>query len=215
LKSVRIDFVSDIACPWCAIGLTALEQAVDQVSDRVSVEIHTQPFELNPQMPPGGRDVFEYLSEKYGNPISQVKINQERIYQRAAEIGFTFHPEGRKRVYNTFHGHRLLHWAGEEFDAAAQLRLKKALFHTYFTLAVSMDEPQNLLDAVARANLPVSRAQAVIESDEFSQAVRDIEQQYGQLGISSVPAVIFNQRHLISGAQAPEVYVQAILEYAD
>ncbi|NBO87703.1 MAG: DsbA family oxidoreductase, partial [Burkholderiaceae bacterium] len=70
MKSVRIDFVSDIACPWCAIGLTALEQAVDQVSDRVSVEIHTQPFELNPQMPPGGRDVFEYLSEKYGNPIS-------------------------------------------------------------------------------------------------------------------------------------------------
>ena len=122
MKSVRIDFVSDIACPWCAIGLTALEQAVDQVSDRVSVEIHTQPFELNPQMPPGGRDVFEYLSEKYGNPISQVKINQERIYQRAAEIGFTFHPEGRKRVYNTFNGHRLLHWAGEEFDAAAQLR---------------------------------------------------------------------------------------------
>ncbi len=111
MKAVHIDFVSDIACPWCAVGLASLEQALKEVGREVSTELQFQPFELNPQMPPGGQDVFEHLTEKYGSTITQVKANQEKIYQRAAELGFPFHPEGRKRVYNTFNAHRLLHWA--------------------------------------------------------------------------------------------------------
>ncbi len=214
MKTVRIDFVSDIACPWCAIGLASLQKAIDQVGSEVKTEISFQPYELNPQMPVGGRDVFEYLTEKYGRTLAEVQASQENIYRRAADVGFAFHPEGRKRVYNTFNAHRLLHWAKEEHGAEAQLRLKKELFHTYFTLAINFDDQQNILDAVARAELPTKRAQEILNSDEFSQAVRDQEQKYMQLGINSVPAIIFNNQYLVQGGQAPEVFAKALLEYS-
>jgi len=214
LKTVRIDFVSDIACPWCAIGLASLQKAIDQVGSEVKTEISFQPYELNPQMPVGGRDVFEYLTEKYSRTLAEVQASQENIYRRAADVGFAFHPEGRKRVYNTFNAHRLLHWAKEEHGAEAQLRLKKELFHTYFTLAINFDDQQNILDAVDRAELPTKRAQEILNSDEFSQAVRDQEQKYMQLGINSVPAIIFNNQYLVQGGQAPEVFAKALLEYS-
>ena len=214
MKTVRIDFVSDIACPWCAIGLASLQKAIDQVGSEIKTEISFQPYELNPQMPVGGRDVFEYLTEKYGRTLAEVQASQENIYRRAADVGFAFHPEGRKRVYNTFNGHRLLHWAKEEHGAEAQLRLKKEIFHTYFTLAINFDDQQNILDAVARAELPTKRAQEILNSDEFSQAVRDQEQKYMQLGINSVPAIIFNNQYLVQGGQAPEVFAKALLEYS-
>ncbi len=214
MKTVRIDFVSDIACPWCAIGLASLQKAIDQVGSEVKTEISFKPYELNPQMPVGGRDVFEYLTEKYGRTLAEVQASQENIYRRAADVGFAFHPEGRKRVYNTFNAHRLLHWAKEEHGAEAQLRLKKELFHTYFTLAINFDDQQNILDAVARAELPTKRAQEILNSDEFSQAVRDQEQKYMQLGINSVPAIIFNNQYLVQGGQAPEVFAKALLEYS-
>jgi predicted DsbA family dithiol-disulfide isomerase len=214
LKTVCIDFVSDIACPWCAIGLASLQKAIDQVGGEVKAEISFQPYELNPHMPVGGRDVFEYLTEKYGRTLAEVQASQENIYRRAADVGFAFHPEGRKRVYNTFNAHRLLHWAKEEHGAEAQLRLKKELFHTYFTLAINFDDQQNILDAVARAELPTKRAQEILNSDEFSQAVRDQEQKYMQLGINSVPAIIFNNQYLVQGGQAPEVFAKALLEYS-
>lgn len=214
MKTVRIDFVSDIACPWCAIGMASLQKAIDQVGSEVKTEISFQPYELNPQMPVGGRDVFEYLTEKYGRTLAEVQASQENIYRRAADVGFAFHPEGRKRVYNTFNAHRLLHWAKEEHGAEAQLRLKKELFHTYFTLAINFDDQQNILDAVARSELPTKRAQEILNSDEFSQAVRDQEQKYMQLGINSVPAIIFNNQYLVQGGQAPEVFAKALLEYS-
>ena len=214
MKTVCIDFVSDIACPWCAIGLASLQKAIDQVGGEVKAEISFQPYELNPHMPVGGRDVFEYLTEKYGRTLAEVQASQENIYRRAADVGFAFHPEGRKRVYNTFNAHRLLHWAKEEHGAEAQLRLKKELFHTYFTLAINFDDQENILDAVARAGLPIKRAQEILNSDEFSQAVRDQEQKYMQLGINSVPAIIFNSQYLIQGGQAPEVFAKALLEYS-
>ena len=214
MKTVRIDFVSDIACPWCAIGLASLQKAIDQVGGEVKAEISFQPYELNPHMPVGGRDVFEYLTEKYGRTLAEVQASQENIYRRAADVGFAFHPEGRKRVYNTFNAHRLLHWAKEEHGAEAQLRLKKELFHTYFTLAINFDDQENILDAVARAGLPIKRAQEILNSNEYAQAVRDQEQKYMQLGINSVPAIIFNSQYLIQGGQAPEVFAKALLEYS-
>jgi predicted DsbA family dithiol-disulfide isomerase len=214
LKTVHIDFVSDIACPWCAIGLASLEKALSVVGDEVNVEIHFQPFELNAHMPLGGQDVIEYLTEKYGTTVSQVKANQENIRKRAAEMGFLFHPEGRKRVYNTFHAHRLLHWALAEHGLEAQYKLKKELLATYFTLAVSVDDPKNLLDAVQRAGLSIERARAILESDEFAQAVRDQKKKYTELGINSVPAIILDNKYMIQGAQAPELFASAMRDCA-
>ena len=214
MKTVRIDFVSDIACPWCAVGLASLEKALDNTGNDVNVEIYFQPFELNPHMPPGGQDVIEHLTEKYGTTVSQVKANQENIRKRAAEMGFQFHPEGRKRVYNTFNAHRLLHWAQYELGLDAQRRLKKEFLATYFTLAVSMDDLNNVLDAVERAGLPVDRARAILESDEFVDEVRNQQKKYSELGITSVPSIIFDNKYLIQGAQAPDMFASALRDCA-
>jgi predicted DsbA family dithiol-disulfide isomerase len=212
MKTVKIDFVSDIACPWCAVGLGALEQALTQLGDRIQVELHFQPFELNPQMPMGGQDVIEHLVEKYGVGPKQVRENQAQIRKRAAEVGFAFHPEGRKWVYNTFDCHRLLHWVGLEFGSAAQHRLKRELLGTYFTLAVNLDDPSNMLDAVDRVGLDRLRAQEVLASDEFKEAVREQQKYYLDAGIHSVPAVILNDQILVQGAQPVEQFVAAILQ---
>ena len=123
---LKIDFVSDVVCPWCAIGLASLETALDRVGDEIDAELHFQPFELNPQMPPEGEDITEHLSRKYGIDAAQIARNREAIRQRGAGVGFRFGP--RERTYNTFDAHRLLHWAGLE---GRQHELKRALLAAY------------------------------------------------------------------------------------
>lgn len=207
--TIKIDYVSDIACPWCAVGLGNLNQAIAQLSDKANFEVHFHPFELNPKMPLGGQDAIEHLTEKYGLSVEQVKANQANIRLKALEAGFEFHPEGRKRVYNTFDAHRLLHWAGQEFGLEKQAMLKKELLNTYFCLAVNLDDQKNLLDAVTRSGLDTERAQEVLTSNAFTKEVREAEALYINAGISSVPAIILNDQYLLQGAQPPESFINA------
>ena len=186
-----------------------LNQAIAQLSDQVDFEVHFHPFELNPNMPLGGQDAIEHLTEKYGLTVEQVKTNQANIRTKALEAGFEFHPEGRKRVYNTFDSHRLLHWAGEEFGPEKQAVLKKELLNTYFCLAVNLDDQKNLIDAVTRSGLDKDRAQEVLKNNEFSKEVREEESTYTNAGISSVPSIILNDQYLLQGAQPPESFVNA------
>lgn len=207
--TIKIDYVSDIACPWCAVGLGNLNQAIKQFSDKANFEIHFRPFELNPNMPLGGQDAIEHLTEKYGLSVEQVKANQANIRIKALEAGFEFHPEGRKRVYNTFDAHRLLHWAGQEFGLEKQAALKKELLNTYFCLAVNLDNQKNLLDAVMRSGLDQDRAQEVLDNNEFTKEVRESEARYANLGINSVPSIILNDQYLLQGAQPSDSFVNA------
>ena len=207
--TIKIDYVSDIACPWCAVGLGNLNQAIAQLSGQVNFEVHFHPFELNPNMPLGGQDAIEHLTEKYGLSVEQVKANQANIRTKALEAGFAFHPEGRKRVYNTFDAHRLLYWAGKEFGLGKQAALKKELLNTYFCLAVNLDEQKNLLDAVTRSGLDRDRAQEALDHNEFTREVRESEANYTNLGISSVPSIILNDQYLLQGAQPTESFVNA------
>ncbi len=211
---VKIDYVSDIACPWCAVGLGGLEQAIKKIGDAFEVEVHFQPFELNPDMPPGGQDVFEHLTQKYGKTVDQVRATQNDIKARAAAVGYPFHPEGRKHVYNTFNAHRLLHWAGLEHGPQAQHRLKRELLVTYFQLAVDLDDPQNVLAAVSRAGLGVERASEILASDEFAAEVRAQQRKYTSMGIQSVPSIIINDKYLLQGAQPAEAFEQALRQVA-
>lgn len=211
---VKIDYVSDIACPWCAVGLGGLEQAIKKIGDAFEVEVHFQPFELNPDMPPGGQDVFEHLTQKYGKTVDQVRATQNDIKARAAAVGYPFHPEGRKHVYNTFNAHRLLHWAGLEHGPQAQHRLKRELLVTYFQLAVDLDDPQNVLAAVSRAGLDVERANKILASDEFAAEVRAQQRKYTSMGIQSVPSIIINDKYLLQGAQPAEAFEQALRQVA-
>lgn len=209
-KKIKIDFVSDVACPWCAVGLGALEQALDHLKGEIEFDLHFQPFELNPNMPKGGQDTVEHLMQKYGSTPEQVAKSQEQIKARAEAVGFPFAPALRKRVYNTFNCHRLLHWAGHELGQEEQHRLKKELLITYFTRVEDLDDPETLLKAVDRASLDRQRATVVLSSDEFAEDVRASQAHYASLGIAAVPTVIFNDQYLLQGGQPTEMFEQAL-----
>jgi predicted DsbA family dithiol-disulfide isomerase len=168
---MKIDFVSDVSCPWCAIGLASLETALERLGPEVPVTLHFQPFELNPQMPAEGQDTFEHLNEKYGSTREQQAQSREMIRQRGAAVGFEFSPEGRPRVYNTFNAHRLLHWAELE-SPAKQAALKKLLLKAYFTDSQNPSDPEVLVRAATEAGLDGARAREILASDEFAQETR-------------------------------------------
>ena len=208
---MKIDFVSDVSCPWCVIGLKSLEDALGRVSGEVQAELHFQPFELNPQMPAEGQDIGEHLAEKYGSTPEQLERNREMIRARGQEVGFTFTVGARNRIYNTFDAHRLLHWAEEE---GRQLALKEALFKAYFTDGESPGSHEVLTRVAGEVGLDATRAADILASDDYADAVREREQFYLQQGIHSVPAVIINDKHLISGGQPAEVFERALRQIA-
>jgi len=209
--TLKIDFVSDISCPWCAIGLHALEQAAARLKDEVALDLHFQPFELNPQMGPEGQDIDEHLHEKYGATPEQGQATRAAIAERGAALGFVFNMGKRSRIYNTFDAHRLLHWAEEQ---GRQAPLKHALFKAYFTDGENPGSHDVLLRAAGAVGLDVDAARAVLESDRYAAEVREREHFYQQGGIHSVPAVIVNDRHLIQGGQPVEVFEQALRQIA-
>ncbi len=209
---MKIDFVSDIACPWCAVGLNALEIALKRIGSDVPVELHFQPFELNPQMSPEGEDAVAYLSAKYGISAEQIARNQAAIRERGAAVGFSFGTRGR--VWNTFDAHRLLHWAGVEGPEGAQRALKHALLQAYHGQGRNPSDAEVLVAAAVGAGLDAGRAREVLASDEFSAEVRQAESFWQQAGIRSVPSVVVNDRHLIQGGQPPEVFEQALRQIA-
>ena len=215
---IKIDFVSDVSCPWCVIGLKALDQALAQIGDGIEAEIHFQPFELNPKMTPEGQEITEHITQKYGITPAQADANRENIRARGAELGFKFSMAdepggGRSRIYNTFDAHRLLHWAETE-GLALQKAFKQALFKTYFTDGQSPASHDVLVRAAAEAGLDAVKAREVLESGAYADEVREREQFYLNSGIHSVPAVIINDRHLISGGQPAQVFEQALRQIA-
>jgi predicted DsbA family dithiol-disulfide isomerase len=213
-RTLKIDFVSDIACPWCAVGLGALEQALGQLKDELAADLHFQPFELNPNMGPGGQDLGEHLTQKYGSSPEQQAQIRANIAARGEEVGFKFNPGGRGRVYNTFNAHRLLHWAGVKGAQGSQHALKRALLESYQGRAEAVELGEVLLAVVASVGLDVTEAQTILSTDAYAQEVCEIERFYQQAGIQSVPAVIINDKHLISGGQPSEVFEQALRRIA-
>ena len=211
-KLIKIDFVSDVSCPWCIIGLRGLEEALERIGNLVEADIRFQPFELNPHLPAEGQKLVEHVAQKYGSTPQQFKERRAMIRDRAAELGFTIalSPE-EGRVYNTFDAHRLLHWAGLE---GRQHQLKLALFDAYFTLCLNPSDHGVLADAAERAGLDRDAAVEVLASGRFADDVRAAELFWQARGITAVPAVIINERYLVSGGQPAEVFENAIRKIA-
>ena len=210
---MRIDFVSDVACPWCAIGLNALERALERIGTDVGeIELHFQPFELNPTMTAEGVEATQYMTEKYGLESAQLAQNRARIVERGAAEGFTF--GARTHIWNTFNAHRLLFWAGAEGPPGSQRALKHALLTAYHGQGRNPGAEDVLLEAANQAGLPVERAREVLERNEFADEVRQAERFWQEIGVHAVPAVIVNRRHLISGGQPNAVFEQALREIA-
>ncbi|WP_326534445.1 DsbA family oxidoreductase [Pseudorhodoferax sp.] len=208
---MKIEFVSDVACPWCAIGLHSLEQALQALGPDVPVALSFQPFELNPTLGPEGADTVAYLTEKYGITAAQVAQNQAAIRERGAAVGFTFGTRGR--VWNTFDAHRLLCWA-ETVGPAEQRALKHALLAAYHGEGRNPADPAVLVELAVQAGLDGELARQVLASDAHADEVREREQFWQRAGIRSVPAVVINRQQLISGGQPPEVFEQALRQIA-
>ena len=207
MKTLRIDFVSDVVCPWCAIGLASLEQALQRVDGEIRADLHFQPFELNPQMPLEGEAIAEHLQRKYGLNAEQLEENQQRIRQRGAELGVVIDFNARSRIWNTFDAHRLLHWAGTQ---GRQHALKRALLHAYFAEGCNVADRDVLSGIAEGVGLDAAGARAMLGTDQHANDVRAAEQFFRQLGITGVPAIIIERRLLVSGGQSPDVFEQAL-----
>jgi predicted DsbA family dithiol-disulfide isomerase len=197
-----------VACPWCTVGLASLERALARIGDALEVDVHFQPFELNPTMPPEGADTVQYLSRKYGIDAQQIARNQAAIRARGAAVGFAFGE--RKRVWNTFDAHRMLYWAGTEGPPGSQFVLKRALLRAYHGEGRNPGAHDVLIDLVAQAGLNTGRAGEILASDAFTGEVRDAERFWQQAGINAVPSIVIDRAQLIQGAQPPEVLEEAL-----
>jgi len=203
---MRIDFISDIACPWCALGVATLEKALQEVGDSLDYELHFQPFELNPDMPKEGKNLVEYLSQKYAMSADRIKASHDMLHQRGLEVGFTF--GHREQIWNTFDAHRLLYWA-DQLGQTSQFALKKALLRAYHAEGKNPADHQLLLELINEVGLNVEEAKAILTSGKYTEEVRKLEHQWQRAGINAVPSMIINQRQLLQGAQPVEVMVQA------
>jgi len=206
----KIDFVSDIVCPWCAITLHALELAAERLRNEVRLDWHFQPFELNPHMGWQGQNLQEHLHEKYGATPEQFHQTHAEIAQRGAAVGFTFDNERRQRIYNTLNAHRLLHWAAEQGQAGQQKALAHALFAAYFSKGQNISAPDVLLALVQHVGLDAQQAHAVLQSDQYTDAVRARQTFYRQLGLYSVPMVIIDEEHPIQGSNTVDFFEQVL-----
>lgn len=209
---LKIDIVSDVSCPWCIIGYQALNQALGNLAPDIQADITWQPFELNPQMPKEGQEITEHITQKYGISEQQAEQNRAAIKERGLSVGYEFGNRGGGRIYNTFDAHRLLHWAHEQ---GKQTELKLALFNLYFQQSGNPSDHQQLLSVVESIGLDVAQAKQILDSDKYTADVRKLQQHYQSAGVSSVPAVIVNDKHLISGGQPAEVFEKALKQIAN
>ena len=209
IPALRIDIVSDIVCPWCVVGYRQLAEALKQT--HTAHEIHWHPFELNPDMPEEGQNLREHIMEKYGSSQQESDASRVRITEAGAEVGFEFNFTDDTRMHNTFKAHQLLHWAA---DYGLKHELKQALFAAHFTDNRNISDEEVLADIAEDVGLDREQALAVLADQRYAEVVRTAEQQMQQQGIQSVPAGIFNQRHLVSGAQGVENFKSILYQLA-
>jgi len=210
-RTVKVDFVSDVVCPWCALGATALDQAIQNLAGEITVELTYKPFELNPDMPAEGEHAVQHMMRKYGRTEEEVASRNEMVIARGKALGFHFNLEKRSHFYNTFDAHRLLLWATHE---SRQVQLKKALLKAYFTDGQNLSDQKTLLRLAGEAGLSSERAHEVLAAGEFANEVRELQRFYAERGINSVPAMVLNDRQLVTGSQSVEHYETVLRQMA-
>ena len=210
-RPVSIDFVSDVMCPWCALGAVALQQAIANLAGEVAVELTFKPFELNPDMPPEGENAVEHMMRKYGRTLAEVTARNVMVIDRGNALGFTFDLAKRTHFYNSFDAHRLLYWSVAQ---GRQVALKHALFKAHFSDGENISSHDTLVRLAGEVGLSTVRAQEVLDSGELTAEVRELEDFYRMRGINAVPAMVLNGRHLVAGSKSVEEYEQAIRQIA-
>ena len=210
-KPMQIDFVSDVVCPWCVIGLRELERALARLTDVIAPNVHLQPFELNPTMPRGGQNMAEHIQQKFGHSMDQSGGVRNALRARAEEVGFTMAMDDNSRIYNSFDAHRLLHWAEME---GRHIALKHALFDAYFTQGLNIADQDILVGLAEKVGLDPVQSRDVVASGRYRDEVLDAEQRWLRSGINSVPSVVIDRKYLISGGQTAAVFEQTLRQIA-
>ncbi len=214
IPTLRIDFVSDLVCPWCAIAFKTLEQVRQRLAGEVELAWHTQPFELNPGLGREGEELVAHLGAKYGGTAAQFEQMHQAIAERGRAVGLVFDGRRRTHIYNTFDAHQLLYWLGQEGAPGRQHALEGALFEAYFSRGENPGEPAVLLRLARELGLDEARAAQVLAGQEFAPQVRERERHWQAQGIHSVPAVVIDGRHLVQGGQPAAVFEQALRQVA-
>ncbi|MBD3640041.1 MAG: DsbA family oxidoreductase [Marinobacter sp.] len=211
MNNMQIDIVSDIACPWCAIGYARLERAMEQLALEYDFNIQWHAFELNPDHSGEGEPILPALARKYGRSEDEMRATQNQMMTIAKDLGLNFEKMQERFTCNTFDAHRLVKWAGEQ---GLQTAMKRALFDAYFGRAENVSDRDVLLSCAENAGLDSAKAAEILDSDQYAEMVRKDEATYQQAGVSAVPAFIINNKYLISGAQEPDSLVRAFEEIA-
>ncbi|WP_209405760.1 DsbA family oxidoreductase [Pseudozobellia sp. WGM2] len=206
---LKIDIVSDVVCPWCTIGYKRLDKAISELGIQDQVEIEWQPFELNPNMPAEGQNVQEHIAEKYGSTLEQQKESQQRMAEAGEELGFTFDYYDEMRMSNTLEAHILLEYAktfGKQTD------LKMRLTTAFFSERKDVSKREVLKEALIDVGLNAEEALAKLDDDDAKYEIKSKEAYWQNLGVKSVPTIVFDRKSAITGAQPVETFKEVLSE---
>ena len=206
---LKIDIVSDVVCPWCTIGYKRLEKAISELGIQDKVDIEWHPFELNPNMPVEGQNVQEHITEKYGSTLEQQKESQQRMADVSKELGFTFDYFDDMRMVNTFEAHVLLEYA-KAFGKQTELKMR--LTTAFFSERKDVSNRDILKQALLDVGLNAEEALAKLDNDEARYEIRSKEGYWQNLGVTSVPTIVFNRKSAVTGAQPVDVFKKILSE---
>ena len=209
---IKIDVVSDVVCPWCIIGYKRLEQAIQELGLEDKIELEWQPFELNPNMPAEGENLRQHLANKYGTTPEDSVRARDNLTNLGKEVGFDFDYFDGMKMVNTRDAHALLQWA-EQFGKQTELKL--ALFAAFFGQRKDVSDRNTLATILTDIGLDANMGIATLDDASNADSIEYQENQWHQLGVSSVPTVVFNMESAVTGAQPVEVYKQILTEYAE
>jgi predicted DsbA family dithiol-disulfide isomerase len=205
--TVKLDIISDPICPWCYIGKSNLDKALAQIPDHPFI-IEWHPFQLNPDMPIEGMDRRDYLEGKFGGKEAAVKAYAP-VVEHAQKAGLTINYEAMTRTPNTLNAHRLIHWAGIE---AKQTEAVDALFHAYFVDARDIGNAEVLGDIADNIGMDAAVVQKLLATDNDTDDIKSRDAHSRQMGVTSVPTFIVDNKHAVPGAQPPELWLKVIGE---
>ncbi len=206
---IRLDIFSDPVCPWCYIGKSNLDRALEAHPDHpFQIELH--PFQLNPDMPREGVDKRTYLAGKFGEAqLTQVHL---RLKEMSRAAGAEIDPDTPKRIPNTLDAHRLIHWAGLEGRQNAAVA---GLFRAYWREGRDIGNPGVLADIAASAGMDRALVARLLDSDADADDIRARDEDARRKGVNSVPTFLIAQQYVVSGAQPPEVWGNVIRELVE
>jgi len=209
-KTLRIDIISDVMCPWCIVGYRQLSAALEATG--TAHEIHWHPFELNPDMPPEGQNLREHIMQKYGSSLEESEQRRQHRKTLGSDLGIDFQFSDGSRMHNTFNTHQLLHWANTQ---ERMHDLKQALFIAHFTNARDLSDNAVLADIAGEIGLDRTEALAVLDDQRYASQIRQEENFWTKQGIRGVPAVVFDRQHLVTGAQGVDNFTSILKQLAE